>query len=114
MKANEETKTGAGNSTAAQTLPARFLPLSYKPGAATIDTADGWNFAVVNPLFDGPLRTTAGNLITAAPELLALAKALDQCSAYANGFKLDNLPELMDGFRAMAAAAIAKAEGRSA
>lgn len=52
-------------------------------------------------------------LFDAAPELLTLARALDKCSACANGFKLDNLPELMDGFRAMAAAAIAKAEGRA-
>ena len=113
MSTKTKTKTGAGKTTAAQTLPTRFLPLAYKPGAATIDTADGWNFAVVNPLFDAPLRTTAGNLIIAAPDLLELAYALDRCSAYANGFKLDNLPELMDRFRAMAAAAIAKAEGRA-
>jgi hypothetical protein len=48
----------------------------------------------------------------ATQDLLALAKALDDHSAWAIGFDLEKLPGLMDKFRAMASAAIAKAEGR--
>jgi len=85
------------------TWEARF-PISGQPIVFSPDAPNG--------IVCRPSTREDATLIAAAPELLALAKELDSHSAHAIGFDLDKLPALMDRFRAMAIAAIAKAEGR--